>query len=239
MQQPLIRWIFFFCATLSMLCLYEWNKVYLASFPRSGNHWVRFLVEEATHIATSSTYRDGDFPHLKNMFPWGGYCTDHGYDGNCQYPTTKDPVLLKTHYPFLPQIIDPDPKPAICLIRHPIDAFWSFYVYKQKGKEITKIDKNRLIQLISAWRKFYEFWEEQPGVLFIRYEDLQENTALHLNRILQAAGFVFNQIDIERAITKYPPQGNPLKHMDRYDSEAIDMIRTELADILMRFNYDL
>ena len=109
----------------------------------------------------------------------------------------------------------------------------------QKGKEITKIDKNRLIQLISAWRKFYEFWEEQPGVLFIRYEDLQENTALHLNRILQAAGFVFNQIDIERAITKYPPQGNPLKHMDRYDSEAIDMIRTELADILMRFNYDL
>ncbi len=135
MQQLPLRLGFFFCIALSMLFGDEWNKVYLVSFPRSGNHWVRFLVEEATHIATSSVYRDSDFPHLQNIFPWGGYCTDHGYDGLCRYPTKEDPVLLKTHYPFFSKIVDPNRKYAICLIRHPIDVFWSFYVYKKSGKK--------------------------------------------------------------------------------------------------------
>lgn len=126
--------IIFFCIMQSILLAEEWNTVYLVSFPRSGNHWVRFLAEEATHISTSSVYRDQDYPHKKNIFPWGGYCTDHGYEGHCQYPTHNDPILLKTHYPYLPKKIDPNPKTAICLIRHPIDAFWSFYTYKREKK---------------------------------------------------------------------------------------------------------
>lgn len=233
-----IRLILFFCAAQSMLLGNEWNTVYLASFPRSGNHWVRFLVEEATYIATSSTYRDKDFPHLENIFPWGGYCTDHGYEGLCRYPTKDDPVLLKTHYPFLQKRINPDPKLAICLIRNPIDTFWSFYIYKG-GKEEIKIGKEQLMEYIQRWRMFYEFWERQPGILFIRYEDLQENTAFHLSCILQLAGFTFNQIDIERAATKYSSRGKSLKHIIHYDAEAIEMIKTELADILTRFNYDI
>lgn len=151
----LAKLIFFFAAPWALFGQ-EWNIVYLASFPRSGNHWVRFLVEEATHIATSSTYRDKDFPHLENIFPWGGYCTDHGYDGLCQYPTMNDPVLLKTHYPLHSKKIDPDPKPAICLIRHPIDSFWSFYIYKG-GKETSLINKNQLMTFIKNWRNFYEY----------------------------------------------------------------------------------
>jgi len=242
----MFRLIFIFCIVQSLLFADEWNTVYLASFPRSGNHWVRFLVEEATHITTSSVYRDQDFPHLKNVFPWDGYCTDHGYEGHCRYPTKNDPVLIKTHYPFFLRKIDPSPKIAICLIRHPIDAFYSLYTYtggkKIKytytgGKKI-KIDKGIVIKFIKRWRKFYEFWESQPGVLFIRYEDLHADTGLYLSYILQTAGFFFNHADIERAIIKYSPQGVPLKHSDRYDSESLEIIKTELADILTRYNYD-
>lgn len=249
MSIPVIpRLIFIFCIVQSLLCADEWNTVYLASFPRSGNHWVRFLVEEATHIATGSVYRDRDFPHLKNMFSWGGYCTDHGYEGLCRYPTQDDPVLIKTHYPFLPRKIDPSPKLAICLIRHPIDAFWSFYTYreemhnkmrkKRKRKTDGKMNQASLIEFIEGWRKFYEFWESQPGVLFIRYEDLQTDTGLYLSHILQTAGFSFDQMDIERAIAKYPPQGAPLKHTDCYDAESLEKIKTELADILTKYNYN-
>ena len=38
--------------TLCMQILHanDWKRVYLASFPRSGNHWTRFLIEEATGI---------------------------------------------------------------------------------------------------------------------------------------------------------------------------------------------
>jgi len=108
---------FFIVFSSSVFAQEEWNKVYLASFPRSGNHWVRFLVEEATHIATSSVYRDKDFLHLPEKFPWDGYCTDHGYNGLCRYPTKEDPVLLKTHYPCLKKPIDSTARTAICLIR--------------------------------------------------------------------------------------------------------------------------
>lgn len=221
-----------------MLFAEDWNVVYLASFPRSGNHWVRFLVEEATHIATSSVYRDKDFPHLQHVFPWGGYCTDHGYEGSCRYPINDDPVLLKTHYPFLPRKIDPVPTSAVCLIRHPIDAFWSFNVYK-RGHDATQLDKGQLTEFIQRWKIFYEFWITQPEVLFIRYEDLHSETASNLSLILHTVGYSFTQIDIDRAVMKYSPEGRPLKHMDRYDSESIETIKTELADLLMRFNYEI
>lgn len=92
---------------------------------------------------------------------------------------------------------------------------------------------------IESWRKFYEFWESQSGVLFIRYEDLHADTGYYLSCILQAAGFTFNQADIERAISKYPPQGAPLKHIGSYDTKSLEMIKTELADILARYNYDV
>jgi hypothetical protein len=220
-----------------MLFAEDWKIIYLASFPRSGNHWVRYLVEEATHIATSSVYRDGDFPHLKEMFTWGGYCTDHGYSGLCRYPTTNDPVLLKTHYPFHPKKIEFSSKQAVCLVRHPIDAFWSFYIYKA-GNETAKIDKEQLNMFIKGWRRFYEFWEKQPDIQYIRYEDLLENTDQYLGCILQAAGFTFNQADIERAISKYPSQGSYLKHIECFDRESIDLIQTELSDILIRFGYN-
>lgn len=231
-----VRLIFIFCILQFSLCSNEWNTVYLASFPRSGNHWVRFLVEEATHIATSSVYRDRDYPHLRNTFPWGGYCTEFGYEGHCRYPTKQDPVLLKTHYPFLPKQIIPSPKSTICLIRHPIDSFWSFYTYR--GGNDGKIDEASLKQFIHGWKKFYEYWEAQPEVLFIRYEDLQADPRFYLNSILETAGYNFSQEDIDRAITRYPPKGAPLKHSDFYDNQSIERILTELADILTRFHYD-
>lgn len=236
--------LFVFCTVHTILFAEEWKTVYLASFPRSGNHWVRFLVEEATHIATSSVYRDWNFPHLHKIFPWGGYCTDHGYEGNCRFPTIDDPILLKTHYPFLPKKIDPTSKVTICLIRHPIDSFWSFYLFKG-GKNDTVINEDTLINnttlmnLITRWRQFYEYWEKQPGVLFVRYEDLHANTEYYLNAILQTAGFTFSQTDIERAIAKHVPEGMPLKHIHCYTSDCIEIIQSELADILERFNYDL
>src|SRR5947209_1600022 len=75
------------------------SRVYLATYPRSGNHWMRYLIEEATGIATGSTNCDGDPPHLPDPFPWGGYAADHGYEGHCRYPQYGETVVIKTHSP--------------------------------------------------------------------------------------------------------------------------------------------
>ena len=237
-MRPFIKFIFLFCAAQSMILGEEWNIVHLASFPRSGNHWVRFLVEEATHITTSSVYCDGDFPHLQKIFPWGGFCTDHGYNGDCRYPEKDDPVFLKTHYPYLKNGIYQNPKNTVCLIRHPIDAFWSLNVYMKNIKS-RQIDQKLLKRFVQGWGEFYEFWLRQPDVLFVRYEDLHADTPFYLSLILEKAGFSFNQIDIERAVNKYLPKEKPLKHINHYNVKAVEMIRTELADILVKFNYEI
>ncbi len=233
------------CPLLVFLCLifcraYSWELVYLTSFPRSGNHWTRFLIEEATHIATSSVYRDRDYPHLPQLFPWGGYATDHGYTGTCRYPIEPEPVVLKTHYPCLPQRpIKPITRVAICLIRHPIDALYSYHVYKQRKDDHQRIPPEILTSLIQRWREFYEFWEKQDKVLLIRYEDLYQDPSLYLTQAIEAIGYPATPEDIQRAVNRYPPQGTLLKHLRYYEKEDVELIRRELGDLLLKYGYGL
>lgn len=153
------RVIFLTLASCASADVSQWERVYLASFPRSGNHWVRFLVEEASHIVTSSVYKDSDYPHLSRVFPWGGYCTDHGYAGNCRYPKASEAVLLKTHYPHFSKskLLEPTRAVKICLIRHPLDALYSFYVYQQKKMAVSAFFLNFYIKWFLSGKVFMNF----------------------------------------------------------------------------------
>ena len=208
----------------------EWKRVYLASAPRSGNHWLRYLIEEATHIATSSVYRDKNDGNLPIIFEWGGYCCDHGYAGDCRYPEIDEPIVIKTHYPALKN--SPfDLQPAmltICIVRHPIDVFYSWKIaYGDKA----------LPYFISRWKKFQEYWNAQENVLMIRYEDLLTHPFPILKQVLETIGYSVSDEDIERAIAKYPPTGEPLKHLSRYTEEEVKLIASELRDLLAQFGY--
>lgn len=214
----------------------NWNRVYLASFPRSGNHWVRFLLEEATHIATSSVSRDADYPHLPTLFPWGGYSTDHGYKGNCRYPNEQDPVVIKTHHPYYWKPIQLG-SVTLCLIRHPVDAFYSFSIYEGKLDGLGKIPRNVLEHFIITWREFYEYWMKEPGVLLVRYEDLYQDPVGILSKIIYACGFQVDAEDIQRAVDEYPPKGGILKHLCHYSQEDLELIQNELNDLLFKYGY--
>lgn len=236
------NWLFLCIGLGCFLSADEWNRVYLASFPRSGNHWVRFLVEEATHITTSSVYRDRDFPHLPTVFPWGGYVVDQGYKGNCRFPTTNDPILIKTHYPFLPQRnqqrkIDLNQDRVICLIRHPIDCLYSFYIYRNKPQNVDLISEDFVKEFVSQWKSFYEFWDEKPNVTMIRYEDILADPEKQLSKILQIAGFSFEEEDIKGAIAVNSPAGGALKHRIRYIEKWEKFVLYELQDLLFKYKY--
>lgn len=233
---------------LVTLTLFSWlpannNVVNLASFPRSGNHWVRFLVEEATHISTSSTYRDGDFKHKKNPFPLDGFSVRNGYFGGCRLPSTNDPLLLKTHFPWLTHK-EHRYKNAhtICLIRHPVDSIYSYYEYQRKLNSIqvgSVIDLEYIESRIKGWVKFYKYWEKQEGVLLIKYEDLQKDPETMITQILLHAGFTFEEEDVKRAIKKHAPFGHPLKHIDKYTTDQIKLIKEIAGDSLDRYEYTL
>ena len=218
------------------------NRVYLATYPRSGNHWMRYLIEEATHIATSSVYPDPEPKHLPDPFPWGAYCAPFGYEGECRYPEPGEPVVVKTHYPAL------DEKPGdfrvsaqtIRVVRHPVDSIYSWYVYKCKrqGQVVQdRIPNHLLVKMIAQWKKFQKYWDQSPNVLTFRYEDLLKQPKKHLKMTLDACGYAYTQEDVNRAISKHPPEGHELKHVAHYTHADLKLIKKELSGLMRKYGY--
>lgn len=220
------------------------RRVYLATYPRSGNHWMRYLIEEATGIATASVYIDPDPPHLPDVFPWGGYCMEHGYEGNRRYPEAGEIAVVKTHYPsFIHSRFDELPyEKTIRIIRHPVDSFYSLYrweqdYFQQPLEEL--VPQRTLSKYIQMWRRFQEYWDRAPNVLTIRYEDLYEKPLEYLTLVLEAMGYQVSAADVERAVQKYPPTGGLFKHNEHFTMEDLDKIEIELKDLMELYGYEL
>jgi hypothetical protein len=219
----------------------EWQRVYLATPPRSGNHWIRYLVEEAAHIATSAVYRDKVPQHLKKIFPWGGYCCDHGYEGHCRYPTKEEFVLIKTHFPDS-QETQFDRRPyqmVIRIVRHPVDSFYSRYVKNPRGPLLDKVPSEKVREFIPKWRRFQLYWNDKKHIMTFRYEDILQNPAPALKTICEVLHYDVTDEDIARAIAKHPPEGYLLKHIDKFSTEDLHLISKELGDLMEQFDYQI
>lgn len=220
----------------------DWQRVYLCSYTRSGNHWLRSLIEEATGIATSAVYRDKVPPHLSAPFPWGGYAAEHGYEGNCRYPQPGEIVVIKTHYPQKSKT-QFDLKPAvkyIRIVRHPIDAFYSHYLHQ--GNELPddgKIPSWYVQRSVFHWHKFETFWNHKSNVFTVRYEDLLDDIHFHFREILNSIGYQLSEEDINRAIAKFPPQGDKLKHLHDYHASDLKLISKKLGGLMKKYDYEL
>jgi hypothetical protein len=223
----------------------EWKRVYLASFPRSGNHWVRYLVEDASGIATGSVYQDRDPYHMERVFPWGGYCAPNGYRGLCRYPHKGEAVLIKTHYPFFEELrsnpFDNQPSvKTIRIVRHPVDSIYSHYVYDHKRKKLkytSHISKRKLMEYISLWKENQEYWNGQPNVLTILYEDIYKEPHRHLKTVLDVLDYKVTEEDIERAVLWNPPEGKLGKYFHYFHAEDIALIKKELSGLIQQFGY--
>ncbi len=220
------------------------QRVYLATYPRSGNHWMRYLIEEATGIATSSTYVDRDPQHLSTPFPWGGYCCEGGYEGQSRYPIEGEIAVVKTHFPALrTSRFDKQPYTrAVRMIRHPIDSFYSFYSYKQfyRNQPVEfLIPRQSLNEFISSWRNFQEHWDAAENLLTVRYEDFYRAPALYLAQILEHIGYQVSQADVDRAVERYPPVGGLLKNLSHFTEEDLTLVEAELGGLMQRYGYTL
>lgn len=225
----------------------KWDKrVYLATYPRSGNFWMRFLIEEATGIATSSVLFEvvkveALSKQLDIIFPWGGYCWDHGLDRRCRYPMRGEIVVVKTHFPaFGMSLFDALPySKAIRIVRHPVDSFYSYYCLNKKEENIKfLIPKEVLKRCIQEWRRFQEYWNSTENVLTIRYEDLYNNPHEYLKLVLESIGYRVEQKDIERAVERYPPKGGLYKHFHHFTEEDLLLVQNELGDLMQMYGYN-
>ncbi|MCH9621997.1 MAG: hypothetical protein S4CHLAM20_14300 [Chlamydiia bacterium] len=213
------------------------QRIYLATYPRSGNHWVRWLIEEATLIATGSVYTISEpigkrYTKDKTLLkgnPWVDW----------QNPSFNNHFsLLKTHYPFLKY---PMPRNfahcdlVIRLIRNPIDSLSSHAKREKIPKK--KLSNGYIKDHLRAWSDFHTYWDKQPNVLTIRYEDLLIEPEKNLELILNALEFKYSQSDIKRAVAAFPPRGKHLKHLDNYTMRNLAFIQERLIHRLEKYNY--
>ena len=236
--------LLFLLAVNSTLFADSWQRVYLATYPRSGNHWMRNLIEEATHVATGSVYIDREPPHLKKPFAWGGYAAKKGVEGNCRYPTEGEIVVLKTHYPVKP-LTEFDLQPSsivVRIVRHPIDAFYSHFLHAKKNTlpDDGIIPRWHVKKSVKNWKKFESYWNNQDNVFTIRYEDLLDHPHENFKKMMDAMGFDLSDEAIKRALDKFPPiSGSQLKHLQDYRAKDLEFIWKKLGPYMQQYGYTI
>lgn len=156
------------------------DDTFIASFPRSGNTWLRYLladvIQQNAGLATGTTLPI----HPDHVIP-----DIHRHDLNDVDPRVElSRRLIKTHHLY--HVID---RPAVYLVRQPLDALVSFYRFHLRYQELAvrAADGPDAFALLHAdqWREHVEsYLVEDQKVLVATYEQLLEEPTKTLGKIL-------------------------------------------------------
>jgi hypothetical protein len=152
------------------------NDVFLASFPRSGNTWMRFLLCE---VLTN------DVAEFKNV---GFAVPDLRYRHNAYHVLPGKGRLIKTHEPFHKEY-----RRAIYFVRDPRDVIVSCYEFYQTGQSMGDFLRDLLSGKASphgTWQGHVSSWLNSPpaendDLLVMHYEDMLSNVESTLRKVLQ------------------------------------------------------
>ena len=188
--------------------------IWIASFPKSGNTWVRSMVAALMHTDDGEFHFDlldqiKQFP-IKNYFT--NFTNDFGDINEIKkhWLSAQDLInldnkvkFLKTHHINckIDQYNFTDKKntlATIYIVRDPRNLVKSISNHFSKSLEESKkfllttrliggsnLEKNSVKTLLGSWSDHYKFWKNNnKNFLLIKYEDLLENTNSELIKII-------------------------------------------------------
>ena len=174
------------------------DDIFLCTFPRSGNTWMRYLLAHCIDPATEWTLQS-----LNLVVP--DIHTEHA-----DLPVGPRPRIFKTH--FLPSGKYPR---VIYVVRDGRDAAVSYYDYEKKLSGYQS-DLESFVQELcggtiwpSSWHVHVLSWVKQERVrpfLLVRYEDMVEDPFRELKRVLQFAGIDRSDQIIKAAVEQVTVQ---------------------------------
>lgn len=152
--------------------------MWIVSYPRSGNTWVRLLLEHSLGIETKSAHTPGRRDQTLGMF-------GDGYLTGC-----REVEVIKTHATSLPGNDD-----VIYILRDGRDAVASYWYFLGDWERKPAGNFTEFLQLLPSsgnWWAFHVYaWlelEHFHRVLLVRYEDLHKDPERELRRILDFLG---------------------------------------------------
>jgi hypothetical protein len=196
------------------------NIVWLASYPRSGNTFLRTILWQCFGLRSASIYPD-DLGGNKKLEEYVGHI-EHSADHRIRFPENSIP-LVKTHeHPS-------DSNPAIYIIRDGRAAcvsLWNFY------------DQSLPLEAIIAGQHRFGTWSNhvlswnpwhRPRTLLLKYEDMTGNLPTILNEISE-----FLKVEI---INETIPDRNTIAQEDgRWVKTKTSWKSVLDADLLEHFN---
>ena len=166
------------------------DDIFVVSYPRSGNTWTRFLIGNLESDCEPITFDNIERKVL-----------DIYTKTDFQLLKVPSPRIMKSHEYF-----DPRYKKVIYIVRDPRDVAVSYYYYHMKMR---KIDEHYPIDeyasnFICGRLSYYGSWGENVGswlgarqddklFLLIKYEDMVENLAKELRRIVLFLGITVTE----------------------------------------------
>ena len=179
------------------------QDVFVASYPRSGSTWLRFLLFETL------TKNDAGFDNVNRMLP------DVGMHADATPLLPNQGRLIKTHEPFRPAY-----KRAVYVVRDVRDVVLSEYAYQNALGRIERTFDDYLTDFLNgtatgygSWQEHVRGWIDSPlagngNLLVVRYRDLRKDTQTYLQRIVDFLG-----VDVDRQMIVRAVQNNEFQKM--------------------------
>jgi len=185
------------------------TDVFLASYPRSGSTWLRFMLFESLLGESSG------FNSVNQAIP------DVKLHRDSLPLTPGGSRLIKTH-----EVYHPEYRKAVYLVRDPRDVALSEYAYQTAlGLVDQSLDDflERFLQdrvnPFASWRAHVESWLTAPlhkeQLLVLRFEGLRTDTVKTITRIAEFLGLTPDEHRIRRAIAD-----NTVERMRAKEKEA-------------------
>ena len=161
------------------------RPVWLASYPRSGNTFLRILLQNAFRLPTYSIYHveDQDYQDPSAEAIEAAVALPRNWERRISREPEASLTIIKTHEP--PR----DDSPAIYIARDGRAAIDSYFHYHQRFA----FDKPTLTEVIAGacqfgkWNEHYLAWRPRSrlNTLFLRYEDLVTRPAEIIPQLAQ------------------------------------------------------
>ena len=157
------------------------SDVFLVSYPRSGNTWVRFLL---ANVIAHDTAQPIDFHSVHSVIP------DFGIPEHRQLiEALADPRIIKSHSAHdrrFPRVI--------YLVRDGRDVMISYYDYQTKHRRFDGSFRDFLLSSqipYGLWEDHVQSWldaRDATDLCIVRYEDLLRDAQRELERMIRFTG---------------------------------------------------
>jgi len=182
--------------------------VWLTSYPRSGNTWLRFLIQAYLRggVADSASL-NADVPDIHRK-------------GVVINPDAAERVLVKTHFPWSPRHpFAAQTSSFIYILRHPKDVLLSFLSYRKLGGVLAaddpSVDRPYAEQFIRGlgdelwirarlgnWPQHIASWLARPAHphVVVKYEDLLTAPERAMRPVLERLGMAVDEARLQAAV---------------------------------------